>query len=315
MVPMQKVKALKRGGTIGIIAPAGSVNEESLLKGSAELQALGFQVICSESTLSQHYYFAGSHEERAGEFTRMFEDPRIDAIFCARGGYGCHHLVSRLDPSRIKPNPKIFIGYSDITVLLQFLENACQMTCFHGPMVARELAMGQPFYVRESLLECLTRISPGQRITSSGLETLQPGVARGRLTGGCLSLLTATLGTPYEIQTAGKILFLEDVNAKPYQVDRMLMHLKLAGKLEDIQGVVFGEMLHCVPSSDQGYGLQEIILDILGDFGFPILYGLPSGHTSTGALTLPFGVTAFLNASEKYLDLEEAAVKGLHAAD
>jgi muramoyltetrapeptide carboxypeptidase len=138
-------------------------------------------------------------------------------------------------------------------------------------------------------------------------------VARGRLTGGCLSLLTATLGTPYEIQTAGKILFLEDVNAKPYQVDRMLMHLKLSGRLEDVQGIVFGEMLHYGPSSEERYGLQEIILDILGDLGFPILYGLPSGHTSTGALTLPFGVTALLNASEKYLELEEAAVTGLHA--
>jgi muramoyltetrapeptide carboxypeptidase len=306
---MQKVNALKPGGTVGVIAPAGSVKQESLLKGSAELQRLGFQVVCSDSALSQHYFFAGSHEERAGEFTRMFEDPRIDAIFCARGGYGCHHVVTRLDPKRIKANPKIFIGYSDITVLLQFLENACQMTCFHGPMVAREFALGEPFYARESLLECLTRISPGQRVTSSELETLQPGIARGRLTGGCLSLLTATLGTPYEIQTAGKILFLEDVNAKPYQVDRMLMHLKLADKLENVQGIVFGEMLHCVPSPGQEYGLQEIIFDVLREFGFPILYGLPSGHTSTGALTLPFGVPVLLNANDKYLQLEEAAVQ------
>jgi muramoyltetrapeptide carboxypeptidase len=306
---MQKVNALKPGGTVGVIAPAGSVKQESLLKGAAELQRLGFQVVCSDSALSQHYYFAGSHEERAGEFTRMFEDPRIDAIFCARGGYGCHHVVTRLDPKRIKANPKIFIGYSDITVLLQFLENACQMTCFHGPMVAREFAMGEPFYARESLLECLTRVSPSQRVTSSELETLQPGIARGRLTGGCLSLLTATLGTPYEIQTAGKILFLEDVNAKPYQVDRMLMHLKLADKLENVQGIVFGEMLHCVPSPEQEYGLQEIIFDILREFGFPILYGLPSGHTSTGALTLPFGVPVLLNANDKYLQLEDAAVQ------
>jgi muramoyltetrapeptide carboxypeptidase len=310
---MQKVKALKHGGSIGIIAPAGSVNAESLLKGSNELQALGFQVICSDSALSQHYYFAGSHDERAAELLRMFEDPRIDAIFCARGGYGCHHLISRLDASRIKVNPKIFVGYSDVTVLLQFLENSCHMICFHGPMVARELALGEPFYVRENLLECLTRIDPGQRITSSGLETLRPGLARGYLTGGCLSLLTATLGTPYEIQTTGKILFLEDVNAKPYQVDRMLMHLKLAGKLENVQGIVFGEMLRCATGPEQNYSLQEIILDILRDFDFPILYGLPSGHTSTGALTLPFGVMALLNASEKYLELEGAAVTNLYA--
>lgn len=306
---MQKVNALKPGGTIGIVAPASSVKEESLLKGSAELQRLGFQVCHSESVLARHYYFAGLHKDRAAEVTQMFEDPRIDAIFCARGGYGCHHVVTRLNANRIKANPKIFVGYSDITVLLQFLENTCEMTCFHGPMVARELALGEPFYIRENLLESLTRVSPGQRISSSGLETLQPGIARGRLTGGCLSLLTATLGTPFEIQTAGKILFLEDVNAPPYQVDRMLMHLKLAGKLEKVQGIVFGQMLNCVPSSEQEYDLKEIIFDVLKDFGFPILYGLPSGHTSTAALTLPLGIAVRLNADEKYLELEEAAVQ------
>ncbi len=182
------------------------------------------------------------------------------------------------------------------------------MTCFHGPMVARELALGEPYYVKENLLQCLTDLQPGQRITSPQLEILQSGVARGRLTGGCLSLLTATLGTPYEIKTEGKILFLEDVNAKPYQVDRMLMHLKLAGKLEAVQGIVFGEMLHCVQGPEQEYRLQEIVLDVLKDLRVPILYGLPSGHTATGALTLPFGVQVRLNADEKYIELEEAAV-------
>jgi muramoyltetrapeptide carboxypeptidase len=309
---MQKAKALARGGTIGIIAPAGSVKEESLRKGSAELQRLGFQVYCPDSVLAEHYYFAGSHERRAAEVMRMFEDTSIDAIFCARGGYGCHHIIARLDADRIKANPKALVGYSDITLLLQFLENACQMICFHGPMVAREFALGEPAYARENLLDCLTRATPGQRITSPGLETLRAGCARGDLTGGCLSLLTAALGTPYEIRPEGKILFLEDVNAKPYQVDRMLMHLKLSGKLENVQGIVFGEMLNCASSTDQTYGLQQIILDVLGDFGFPILYGLPSGHTSTGALTLPLGVRGFLNADEKYLELEEAAVTGTH---
>jgi muramoyltetrapeptide carboxypeptidase len=172
--------------------------------------------------------------------------------------------------------------------------------------------LGEPAYARENLLDCLTRATPGQRITSPGLETLRAGCARGDLTGGCLSLLTAALGTPYEIRPEGKILFLEDVNAKPYQVDRMLMHLKLSGKLENVQGIVFGEMLNCASSTEQTYGLQQIILDVLGDFGFPILYGLPSGHTSTGALTLPLGVRGFLNADEKYLELEEAAVTGTH---
>ena len=306
---MQKAKALKSGATIGIVAPASDVKEEDLLKGVSELQGMGFRVQYSNSILGRHYYFAGPHQERAGELVRMFESPEIDAIFCARGGYGCHHIIAYLKPEQIKPYPKIFVGYSDITVLLQYLENSCDMTCFHGPMVARELALGEPYYIKDSLLQCLTNLQPGHRITSPQLETLQPGIGRGRLTGGCLSLLTAMLGTPYEIQTEGKILFLEDVNAKPYQVDRMLMHLKLAAKLEAVRGIVFGEMLHCVQSPEQEYRLQEIVLDVLKDSKVPILYGLASGHTTTGALTLPFGVQIRLNADEKYVQLEEAAVE------
>ena len=143
---------------------------------------------------------------------------------------------------------------------------------------------------------------------ASGLESLRGGSAKGRLTGGCLSLLTATMGTRYEVQTENRILFLEDINTKPYQVDRMLMHLKLAGKLESVSGIVFGEMLNCSQSPDQGYRLQEILLEILSEYRFPILYGLPSGHTTTGALTLPFGVQVTLNADEQYLELLEAAV-------
>jgi muramoyltetrapeptide carboxypeptidase len=306
---MQKVKALKSGATIGIIAPASDVTEEGLLRGAQELQKMGFQICYSDSILARYYYFAGAHQERVSQLIRMFQNPEIDAIFCARGGYGCHHLIAHLNAEQIKPYPKIFVGYSDITVLLQFLENSCEMICFHGPMVARELALGEPYYAKENLLQCLSRLEPGQRITAPQVETLQAGVSRGRLTGGCLSLLTATLGTPYEMQTKGKILFLEDVNAKPYQVDRMLMHLKLAGKLEQVEGVVFGEMLNCLQSPEQEYRLQEIVFSIMKDFSFPILYGLPSGHTTTGALTLPFGVSVILNADERYLQLEEAAVR------
>jgi len=309
---MQKGNALTRGATIGVVAPASSLKKEDLLQGSAALKDLGFQICYADSVLARHHYFAGPHEQRAAELTRMFEDPGIDAIFCGRGGYGSHHIVSRLDPERIKANPKIFMGYSDITVLLQFLENLCQIVCFHGPMVAREFALGEPSYVRENLLSSLTCKVPGQKITSPRLETLRPGSARGPLTGGCLSLLTTMLGTPYEIQPRGKVLFIEDVNTKPYQIDRMLMQLKLAGKLDGVQGMVLGEMLNCSSGDEQGYRLQEIIVDIVGDFGFPILYGLPSGHTSTENLALPFGVTIFLNADEKYLQLEEAAVNGSH---
>ncbi|MCI0625302.1 MAG: LD-carboxypeptidase [Acidobacteria bacterium] len=306
---MRKPKALREGSTIGIVAPASNVDREALLQGVLALEQAGYRVRYSDQVFSQEYYFAGTHDQRAGELTRLFADPGIEAIFCARGGYGCHHLLQRLNPEVLRGHPKIFLGYSDVTVLLQYLENQCEMVSFHGPMVAREFALGEPLYDRQNFLSCLTQRIGGHRIRSLGLETLRPGTARGRLTGGCLSLITATLGTEYEIQTEGKILFLEDISAKPYQIDRMLMHLKLARKLDKVRGVVFGEMLNCVQSADQGYRLQEIVLNTLSEYSFPILYGLPSGHTTTGSVTLPFGVEVTLNADAQYLELEEAAVE------
>src|SRR5262245_12384355 len=306
---MRKPKALGEGSTIGIIAPASNVDRDALLQGVATLEQMGYRVRFSEQIFSQEYYFAGSHAARAAELMRMFEDPQVNAIFCARGGYGCHHLLQRLNSEVFRTNPKILLGHSDVTVLLQYLENQCQMVCFHGPMVAREFALKEPYFDRQSLLSCVAQPSRGQRITASGMETLRTGLARGRLTGGCLSLLTATLGTPWEAETEGKILFLEDVNAKPYQIDRMLMHLKLSGKLETVRGLVFGVMLNCRQSPDQGYRLQEIILNTIEEYAFPVLYGLPSGHTESGSLTLPFGVEATLNADEQYLELEEVAVE------
>jgi muramoyltetrapeptide carboxypeptidase len=306
---MQKPKALKEGSTIGIVAPASNVDREALLRGVAALEQSGYRVRYSDQVFLQKHYFAGAHSQRAAELTRMFCDSSIDAIFCARGGYGCHHLLQRLNPELLRANPKVFLGHSDVTVLLQFLENQCQMVSFHGPMVAREFALGEPYYDRHNFLSCVAQPGGGQRITSHGLEILRSGSARGPLTGGCLSLLTATLGTSWEIQTEGKILFLEDINAKPYQIDRMLMHLKLAGKLDKVRGVAFGIMLNCKQSDTQGYRLEEIVLKTLEEYSFPILFGLPSGHTESGSLTLPFGVDAILNADDRYLELVEGAVE------
>ena len=199
------------------------------------------------------------------------------------------------------------MGYSDVTVLLQFLENQCGLVCFHGPMVAREFAQGEPYYVRDNLLHCLTGTRPGPRLHAPDSLTLQAGTARGRLTGGCLSLLVASLGTPYELQSQDRILFLEDINAKPYQVDRMLMQLKLAGKLRGVRGFVIGEMLDG-GQARQGPDMPEIVLSLLQEFQVPIWYGLHSGHTSTGCLTLPFGVEVRLDAGQRWLQFEEAAV-------
>ena len=305
---MKKPKALEKGSTVSVFAPASPVEREALLQGVAQLESMGFRTRTSDLTLSRHHYFAGSHSERASELNRLFADPDVDAIFCARGGYGCLYLLPLLDPAIIRSNPKVFLGYSDVTVLLQYLERQARIICFHGPMVAREFALGETAFNYTNFIECVTQRIGGIKVTAPNVETLHPGRAKGQLTGGCLSLLTATLGTPHEIDTKGKILFLEDVNTKLYQIDRMLMQLKLAGKFSQVQGVVFGEMLNCSQNADNEYRLQEVIVDILSEFRFPILYGLSSGHTESNALTLPFGVEAQLDAEGKILFLEEAAV-------
>ncbi len=304
---MQKAKPLQPGETVGIAAPSGCVRREDLLRGVAEIRKLGFQVRYDDSLFARHQYFAGSHRQRAESLMNLFTDPGVKAIICARGGYGCQYLLELLDLETLRAHPKIFVGYSDVTVLLQLLENQCGLVCFHGPMVAKELAQGEPYYARENLLNCLTGTRPGPRLHAPGSLTIQPGTARGRLTGGCLSLLVASLGTPYELQSQDRILFLEDINAKPYQVDRMLMQLKLAGKLQGVRAFIFGEMFDC-GQAGQAPAMPEVVTGLLKEFQVPIWYGLPSGHTSTGCLTLPFGLDVRLDAGQRWLQFEEAAV-------
>jgi len=305
---MLKPRALEKGSTVAVFAPASPVEPEALLQGVARLKSMGFRTKTSDLIFSRYRYFAGSHQERASELNRLFADPDVDAIFCARGGYGCVHLLPHLDSAIIRSNPKIFLGYSDVTVLLQYLERQTQMVCFHGPMVAREFGLGAPAFNERNFFDCVTQRSGGIGITAPILETLHSGTAKGQLTGGCLSLLAAMLSTPYEVDTREKILFLEDVNTKPYQIDRMLMQLKLAGKFSQVRGLVFGEMLNCTQNSDDDYRLQDIIIDILSELRVPILYGLPSGHAQTNCLTLPFGVEVRLDSDRQCLVLEEGAV-------
>ncbi len=305
---MLKPRALKKGSTVAVFAPASPVEQDALLQGVTYLNSMGFRTKISDLIFSRYHYFAGSHEERATELNRLFADPDVDAIFCARGGYGCVHLLPYLDSAIIRSNPKIFLGYSDVTVLLQYLESQTEMVCFHGPMVAREFGSGSAAFNEGNFFDCVARRSGELRITAAELESLRSGTAKGRLTGGCLSLIASMLGTSYEIDTSEKILFLEDVNTRPYQIDRMLMQLKLAGKFSQIRGLVFGKMLNCNQNSDSEYRLQEIINDVLSDFQFPILYGLPSGHAPSNSLTLPMGVQVTLDCDRHCLFLDEGAV-------
>jgi muramoyltetrapeptide carboxypeptidase len=305
-----KPPALRAGDTVGIVAPASNLKRELLDKGCAGLRQLGYTPIYSDSILQQEGYFAGSVERRARELEEMFVREDIKAILCARGGYGANYLLGALDPAKIVAHPKIFVGYSDITTLLTCFADSAGFVTFHGPMVTKDFAVADG--VDLASWEAATRGLSGWETGSepgSVVEGLADGTAEGILYGGCLSLLVASLGTPHEIRTAGTILFMEDVNAKPYQVDRMLMQLKLAGKLNGVQGLVFGEMLDCLQSNSQGYTLQQVVLRIVGELGIPIAYGLRSGHVTRKNITLPIGVRARLsvNGSAVQLKILEAA--------
>jgi len=291
------------GDTVGIVAPASNIKRELLDKGCEALRQLGYRPFYFDSILEQDLYFAGSPERRARELEEMFVRDDVSAILCARGGYGTNYLLGKLDPAKIVAHPKIFVGYSDITTLLTCFADSARFVTFHGPMVTKDFALPDGIDL-ESWTAATSGMSGWETSADSGACGLVDGNAEGILYGGCLSILVASLGTPHEIRTSGTILFLEDVNAKPYQVDRMLMQLKLTGKLNEVRGLVFGEMLDCVQSNDQGYTLQEIVLRIVGEFGIPIAWGLRSGHVTRKNITLPIGVGASLSVKGSAVKLK-----------
>jgi muramoyltetrapeptide carboxypeptidase len=298
-----KPPALQPGDTVGIVAPASNVKAAMLDAGCAALRDLGYKPFYFDSILERDLYFAGSVERRARELEEMFVRDEVRAIICARGGYGSNYLLNSLDLKKIKSNPKIFVGYSDLTSLLTYFTDAAGLVTFHGPMVAKDFAAADGVDL-DSWACALSGSSEWALELDSDVKPLVEGSAEGILYGGCLSILVASLGTPYEISTAGTVLFIEDIAAKPYQIDRMLMQLKLAGKLDEVRGIVFGEMVDCTQNKDQTYTLQDVILRVVGDLGVPVAFGLRSGHVSRGNITLPFGVRAVLKITANAVSLE-----------
>jgi muramoyltetrapeptide carboxypeptidase len=290
-----KPPALRPGDTVGIVAPASNVKHDDLEAGCEGLRRAGYRPFYFDSILDQDIYFAGSVERRARELEAMFTREDVKAIVCARGGYGSNYLLEALDLQIIKSHPKILVGYSDLTALLTYFSNAAGFLTFHGPMVAKDWAHedGVDLPSWHAALAASTAWELNLDAASRVIG-LVDGSAEGILYGGCLSILVASLGTPYEICTQGTILFLEDVAAKPYQIDRMLMQLKLAGKFKGVQGIVFGEMRDCVQNANQGYKLEDIVLRIVDGLGIPVAYGVRSGHVTSGNITLPIGVRSEL---------------------
>jgi muramoyltetrapeptide carboxypeptidase len=294
-----KPPALRPGDKVGIVAPASNVKRELLEAGCDGLRRAGYEPFYFESILERDLYFAGSAKRRAQELEDMFVRDDIRAIVCARGGYGSNYLLQAIDWKKIAAHPKIFVGYSDLTSLLTTFTDRNNLVTFHGPMAAKDFAIAGSVD-RSSWQNALTSTgaSEWEVAKGSGARPLVAGEAQGILYGGCLSILVAALGTPYDIQTAGTILFLEDLAAKPYQIDRMLMQLKLADKLKDVRGIVFGEMVDCRQTPKQDYTLEQVVLRVVGDLGIPVAYGLRSGHVSRSNITLPIGVNARLEVGD-----------------
>ena len=284
------------GDTIGVIAPASSFDREKFQQGCERLRALGYKVFFHESIFEKESYFAGTHERRAWELRQMFEKPFVKAIFCARGGYGSNYLLPHLDLESIRRNPKLLMGYSDITSLLTYIHDQTGLVTFHGPMVAKDLAEA----ATDELKWRIDEVVEGEQI--------QSGNAQGRIYGGCLSMLVASLGTPYEIHTDGTILFIEDVATKPYQLDRMLTQLRMSGKLECMRGILFGEMPDCLSRGMNLQDLQKICQEALADFKGPIGWGLRSGHLSDERIPgviLPIGVQAQLSVEGQRMTIRQ----------
>ncbi len=289
-----KPPALRPGDRIRILSPASPVKPDHLRNGCEEIVRLGYAPLMdSPSVLAQESYFAGPAEARRGALEAALAEPDARAIFCSRGGYGSNYLLEGL---RATPGaPKILLGSSDITSLQIFLWQSFGWVTFYGPMVAQNFDRGAGAahgYDRASFTRALTETKQGWPLALEG-EPLVPGTAEGVLLGGCLTLVEATLGTPWELDTRGAILVIEDRGMKPYQVDRALVHLRQAGKFREAAGLVLGDFPECEPPAG-GESVREVALRILGPLGLPLVWGAPVGHTARAALTLPLGVRARL---------------------
>jgi muramoyltetrapeptide carboxypeptidase len=298
---------------IGIVAPASSANPERVDLGLAALRSLGYAPKpAPNALLREPLYFAGTPQQRLADLHAAFADPDTAAVMCIRGGYGSNYLLDNLDFAIIDAHPKPFFAYSDLTGIQLRLLDELGLPVFHGPMLAADFYLPNGVHL-ESFRAALAG-EPYSVGAAEGLRNLKPAAssttARGKLYGGCLSILISLLGTPWEPSTEGTLLFLEDTGVKPYQIDRMLWQLRKAGKLDGVRGIVFGEMLDCASSGAPASLLEEAILNALDGLDVPVMIGLRSGHVSRENVTLTFGVEAELAVGDSaQLRILEPAVK------
>ena len=318
-IPSIKPKKLTQGDTIALISPAGFIEKEELDESKSKLESFGFKTVAGNNVLNKTGYLAGSDKERADDVNRAFADENIKAIVCTRGGWGVARMLDLLDYDIIKRNPKIIIGYSDITALLYGIFSQTGLVCYHGPVGISTFND----YSSEIFLDILTKpYSPkyllcadeSDAATNKDYERLiiRSGEATGELVGGNLSIVVSMIGTKYDIDLSGKILFLEEVGEAPYRIDRMLTQLIQAKDLKKCSGIALGVFWKCNGGrEDSGitnsFSLQEVLYDRLFPLKIPVVYGLSFGHIKN-KMTLPFGIKAKLNATEQSLKLLESTV-------
>jgi muramoyltetrapeptide carboxypeptidase len=308
-IEIRKPPALRQGDRIAIVAPASPFVRDELEAGAAELARLGFEPVIDERVYARERYVSGPPELRAAHLADAWADPSIAALVCARGGYGSVQVLPLLDAAAFRRTPKIFLGYSDVTSVLTWLTQAVGCVAFHGPMVAGRFSHGPARYDQATLLAAVSRTEPIGRLSPPSLEIVQPGEGAGPLLGGTLTQLVASLGTPFAFDPpAGHVLFLDEVNERPYRLDRMLVQLALSGLVARASAIVFNELPNC-DEPEGGVHAIDTIRSVLRGFEGPIVRGFPSGHTPGAAMTLPFGVRVTVSArSTPALIVEEAAV-------
>lgn len=308
---MLKPKALRPGDKIGIIATSGPAAAENVKSAKMRLEDLGFRVELASGCFASHGYLAGKDELRADDLNKMFADKTIDGIICLRGGYGSTRILDKVDFDIIKANPKIFVGYSDVTALHIAINQISGLVTFHGPMASSDIAGGLDDFTRNEFLRAIMEPKPMEYIPNPQdikIQTLVKGRACGIIIGGNLSLISATMGTRYEIDTEEKILFLEEIAEEPYRIDRMLTQLALAGKFDDASGIVLGDWNNCESKIySDSLNLMEVFEDIIIPCGKPTIFNLKAGHCKP-KVTLPFGVATLLDADEGKLVIKESAI-------
>lgn len=309
---MLKPRALTPGARLAVVAPASPFAREEFDQGVAELARLGFEPVYDDTVFARtrHGYLAGSPEERAAALRRAWADDTIEGIMAVRGGYGSAQVLPLLDTAEARRARKPFIGYSDLTSLLTFLTAGCGLVAFHGPMLAGRLGRGSHGYDCDTFLRAVCRTEPLGELAPEGVEAIRPGEAAGPLMGGTLTQLVSSLGTPFAFAPPpGHVLFLDEINERPYRLDRMITQLSQAGVLARASAVVVNELPKCDEPGGEPTA-RAVIGDLLAGFAGPVLFGFPSGHAIAPAITLPFGVSCrVIGTGRPRLVIEEAAVE------